>query len=315
MAAPRRLSLKDLSKATDGFSTENFLGEGTFGRVYKGKLPLKSLVSPGSRLLPAGIGRRGSGEVLVDVAVKRLHSAAFAAYKSCVVELGVVARLRHPHLVRVLAVSLDGENAALAFELCRNGSLRRALQAGVADGEALPWPSRVSIASNVARGLAAIHECNIIHRDVKANNILLTERYEAKVSDFSLAHKGPESEREQHVSTKVLGTLGYLDPAYMESGWLTFKSDVYAFGVVLLELITGKQSVNKDGTMLTVEMAPYLSSPGNSILQVVDPLLGGNYSKPGVRKLASLAKSCLHIDPDMRPAMADLLIHLNRVER
>ncbi|KAG8376232.1 hypothetical protein BUALT_Bualt09G0041600 [Buddleja alternifolia] len=175
----------------------------------------------------------------------------------------------------------------------------------------LPWSTRMKIALGAAKGLAFLHEAQkpVIYRDFKASNILLDSDYTAKLSDFGLAKDGPEGD-DTHVSTRVMGTHGYAAPEYVMTGHLTAASDVYSFGVVLLELLTGRKSVDKTRPhreQNLVEWAkPMLKSP-RKLSRVMDPRLEGQYSELGAQKAAALAYQCLSHRPKLRPTMSEVI--------
>uniref|UniRef100_A0A1D1YQ65 Serine/threonine-protein kinase At5g01020 n=2 Tax=Anthurium amnicola TaxID=1678845 RepID=A0A1D1YQ65_9ARAE len=174
-----------------------------------------------------------------------------------------------------------------------------------------PWMTRIKIAVGAAKGLAFLHEAEkpVIYRDFKASNILLDSEYKAKLSDFGLAKDGPQGE-ETHVSTRVMGTQGYAAPEYVMTGHLTAKSDVYSFGVVLLELLSGRRSVDKTRTgreQNLVEWArPWLNDP-RKLNRIMDPNLDGQYSPKGAQGAAALAYQCLSHTPKSRPPMKTIV--------
>ncbi|KAI7745692.1 hypothetical protein M8C21_011898, partial [Ambrosia artemisiifolia] len=175
----------------------------------------------------------------------------------------------------------------------------------------LPWSNRIKIATGAAKGLAFLHGGTepIIYRDFKTSNILLDTEYNAKLSDFGLAKAGPQGDK-THVSTRVVGTYGYAAPEYVMTGHLTSKSDVYSFGVVLLEILTGRRSMDKrrpSGEQNLVMWArPYLADK-RKVYQLVDPRLELNYSVKGVQKVAQIAYNCLSRDSKARPSMDEVV--------
>ncbi|XP_008229707.2 PREDICTED: serine/threonine-protein kinase PBS1-like, partial [Prunus mume] len=219
-------TLKEMEEATCSFSEENLLGKGGFGRVYRGTLR--------------------SGEV---VAIKKMELPPFKAAegeREFRVEVDILSRLDHPNLVSLIGYCADGKQRFLVYEYMQKGNLQDHLN-GIGEGK-IDWPQRLKVALGAARGLAYLHSSSdvgipIVHRDFKSTNILLSANFEAKVSDFGLAKMMPEGQ-EIHVTARVLGTFGYFDPEYTSTGKLTLQSDVYAFGVVLLELLTGRQAVD-----------------------------------------------------------------------
>ncbi|KAF7120102.1 hypothetical protein RHSIM_Rhsim13G0201200 [Rhododendron simsii] len=183
----------------------------------------------------------------------------------------------------------------------------------IAEGvEPIPWTTRMRVAVDVARGLSFLHnlDANVIYRDLKASNVLLDSDFNAKLSDFGLARAGPTGDN-THVSTRVVGTRGYAAPEYVATGHLTPKSDVYSYGVVLLELLSGRRATGDDrpGSVdeTLVDWAKPFLRDDRRILRIMDTRLGGQYSKKGALSAASLALRCLHIDPKNRPTMTDVL--------
>ncbi|KAH9709387.1 putative serine/threonine-protein kinase PIX7 [Citrus sinensis] len=176
----------------------------------------------------------------------------------------------------------------------------------------LPWSIRMKIALGAAKGLAFLHEeaeRPVIYRDFKTSNILLDADYNAKLSDFGLAKDGPEGDK-THVSTRVMGTYGYAAPEYVMTGHLTSRSDVYSFGVVLLEMLTGRRSMDKNrpnGEHNLVEWArPHLGER-RRFYRLIDPRLEGHFSIKGAQKAAQLAAHCLSRDPKARPLMSEVV--------
>ncbi|KAL9999414.1 putative protein kinase RLK-Pelle-RLCK-VIIa-2 family [Helianthus debilis subsp. tardiflorus] len=181
----------------------------------------------------------------------------------------------------------------------------------------LPWLTRIKIALGAAKGLAFLHgeEKPVIYRDFKTSNILLGSDYTAKLSDFGLAKDGPEGD-ETHVSTRVMGTHGYAAPEYVMTGHLTTMSDVYSFGVVLLELLTGKRSMDKkrpSREQCLVEWARPLLKDSNNLDRIMDPKLDGQYPTLGAKRAAILASRCLSHHPKCRPTMNEVVKILEHV--
>ncbi|RCV40638.1 hypothetical protein SETIT_9G071200v2 [Setaria italica] len=215
---------EQLAAATGNFSPANLLGQGGFGYVHKGVLP----------------GGRA-------VAVKQLKSGSGQGEREFQAEVDIISRVHHRHLVSLVGYCIAGARRVLVYEFVPNKTLEFHLH-----GKGQPvmeWPTRLRIALGSAKGLAYLHEdCHprIIHRDIKSANILLDNNFEAKVADFGLAKL--TSDNNTHVSTRVMGTFGYLAPEYASSGKLTEKSDVFSYGVMLLELLTGRRPVDTGGT-------------------------------------------------------------------
>lgn len=226
-----------------------------------------------------------------------------------VAEVNFLGQLHHPHLVKLIGYSCEDEHRLLVYEFMQRGSLEKLLFQKM--GIPLSWATRMKIALGAAEGLAFLHgaERPVIYRDFKTSNILLDSDYSAKLSDFGLAKDGPEGDQ-SHVSTRIMGTYGYAAPEYVMTGHLTSRSDVYSFGVVLLELLTGRRSMDKTrpaGEQNLVEWAlPYLRDK-RRLLRIVDPRLDGQYSVKGAQKAASLAYYCLNPNPKARPLMSDVV--------
>ncbi|XP_027329183.1 serine/threonine-protein kinase RIPK-like [Abrus precatorius] len=286
-------TLAELKIITQSFSSSNFLGEGGFGPVHKGFIDDK--VRPGLEAQP--------------VAVKLLDLDGSQGHKEWLTEVVFLGQLRHPHLVKLIGYCCEEEHRLLVYEYLPRGSLENQLFRRYS--ASLPWSTRMKIAVGAAKGLAFLHEAKkpVIYRDFKASNILLDSDYNAKLSDFGLAKDGPEGD-DTHVSTRVMGTQGYAAPEYIMTGHLTAMSDVYSFGVVLLELLTGRRSVDKGRPPREhnlVEWArPVLNDP-RKLGRIMDPRLEGQYSEMGARKAAALAYQCLSHRPRSRPSMTTVV--------
>ncbi|PKA50951.1 putative receptor-like protein kinase [Apostasia shenzhenica] len=290
----RKFSFNELKCATRNFRPESLLGEGGFGCVFKGWIEENGTapVKPGTGL---------------TVAVKTLNHDGHQGHKEWLAEVNFLGELLHPNLVKLIGYCIEDDQRLLVYEFMPRGSLenhlfRRSLP--------LPWSIRMKIALGAAKGLAFLHEeaeRPVIYRDFKTSNILLDVDYNAKLSDFGLAKDGPEGDK-THVSTRVMGTYGYAAPEYVMTGHLTSKSDVYSFGVVLLEMMTGRRSMDKNrpnGEHNLVEWArPHLGER-RRFYRLVDPRLEGNFSIKGAQKAALLAHRCLSRDPKARPLMSE----------
>ncbi|KAI4355424.1 hypothetical protein L6164_004201 [Bauhinia variegata] len=280
---------KELKDITSNFSKSSILGEGGFGRVYKGFIDDK--LRPG---LEAQV-----------VAVKKLDLDGKQGHREWLAEVIFLGQLKHPHLVNLIGYCCEDEHRLLVYEYMERGNLEEKLFKGYL--AALPWLKRLKIAIGAANGLAFLHEEEkpVIYRDIKASNILLDADYNSKLSDFGLATDGPEGD-EIHITTSVMGTHGYAAPEYIMSGHLTITSDVYSFGVVLLELLTGRRSVDKKRPTREqdlVEWARPLLKDSHKLERIMDPRLEGQYSTEGARKVAALAYQCLSHQAKSRPTM------------
>ncbi|KAE8734029.1 Serine/threonine-protein kinase [Hibiscus syriacus] len=286
-------TLFELETITKSFRSDYILGEGGFGTVYKGYIDEN--VRVGLKSLP--------------VAVKVLNKEGLQGHREWLTEVNFLGQLRHPNLVKLIGYCCEDDHRLLVYEFMFRGSLENHLfrKATVP----LSWAKRMMIALGAAKGLAFLHNAErpVIYRDFKTSNILLDSDYTAKLSDFGLAKAGPQGD-ETHVSTRVMGTYGYAAPEYVMTGHLTARSDVYSFGVVLLELLTGRKSVDKTRPSkeqnLVVWARPKLNDK-RKLLQIIDPRLENQYSARAAQKACSLAYYCLSLNPKARPLMSDVV--------
>uniref|UniRef100_A0A6M2EWJ1 non-specific serine/threonine protein kinase n=1 Tax=Populus davidiana TaxID=266767 RepID=A0A6M2EWJ1_9ROSI len=299
----KSFSFTDLKNATKNFRSETLLGEGGFGCVFKGWIDLNTFAPT----------KPGSGVV---VAVKKLKPESCQGHKEWLTEVTYLGQLHHDNLVKLIGYCSESDNRLLVYEFMPKGSLEQHLfRKGV---QPITWTMRMNIAIDVARGLSFLHglDANVIYRDLKASNVLLDSDYNAKLSDFGLARDGPTGDN-THVSTKVLGTRGYAAPEYVATGHLTPKSDVYSYGVVLLELLSGRRALDEerggfDDETLVDWAKPFLID-SRRVLRIMDTRLGGQYSKKAAQAAAALALQCLHTDPRNRPPMTDVLATLEKL--
>ncbi|CAK8560455.1 unnamed protein product [Lathyrus sativus] len=281
---------KELKEITNNFNKSNFLGEGGFGKVYKGFID--------DKLRPALVPPQA-------VAVKALNLDGKQGHREWLAEVLFLGQLKHRNLVNLIGYCYEDEHRLLVYEYMERGSLEEKLFKGYL--ATLPWLTRIKIALGAAKGLAFLHEEEkpVIYRDVKASNILLDADFVAKLSDFGLAIDGPDKDQ-THITTRVMGTHGYAAPEYINTGRLTTMSDVYSFGVVLLELLTGKKSVDKKRPSREqdlVEWARPLLKDSHKLERIIDSRLEDQYSIEGARKLASLTYQCLSPHDKSRPTM------------
>ncbi|KAI3451715.1 hypothetical protein Pfo_008380 [Paulownia fortunei] len=284
-----QFTYEELAAATGGFSQANLLGQGGFGFVHKGVLPN---------------GR--------EVAVKSLKSGSGQGEREFQAEVEIISRVHHRHLVSLVGYCIAGEQRMLVYEFVSNKTLEFHLH-----GKGQPvmdWASRLHIAVGAAKGLAYLHEdCypRIIHRDIKAANILLDFNFEAMVADFGLAKL--TSDNYTHVSTRVMGTFGYLAPEYAASGKLTEKSDVFSFGVMLLELITGRRPVDPKNNIMEdslVDWARPLMSKAlenGNYNELVDPRLEDNYVPHEMARMIACAAASIRHSARRRPRMSQIV--------
>ncbi|XP_022771369.1 receptor-like serine/threonine-protein kinase ALE2 isoform X2 [Durio zibethinus] len=278
----------DIEKATDKFSSKRILGEGGFGRVY------------------CGVMEDGS-----EVAVKLLTRDNQNGDREFIAEVEMLSRLHHRNLVKLVGVCIEGRIRCLVYELVPNGSVESHLHGVDKKKGPLDWDTRLKIALGAARGLAYLHEDSnprVIHRDFKASNVLLEDDFTPKVSDFGLAREATEGS--EHISTRVMGTFGYVAPEYAMTGHLLVKSDVYSFGVVLLELLTGRKPVDMSqpqGQENLVTWARPLLTSRDGVEQLVDPSLAGTYDFNDMAKVAAIASMCVHPEVTRRPFMGEVV--------
>ncbi|XP_030537395.1 putative serine/threonine-protein kinase-like protein CCR3 [Rhodamnia argentea] len=298
-------SLSELVAATNSFSPENKIGSGSFGAVYIGKLADGRLVA---------IKR---GETYMRTKKVQEKESAFGS------ELALLSRLNHKHLVGLVGFCQDEDERLLVYDYMSNGSLHDHLhntEAIGASNEILnSWKLRIKVALDAARGVEYLHNYAvppIIHRDIKSSNILLDSNWTARVSDFGLSLMGPESDQE-YVSSKAVGTVGYIDPEYYVMNVLTTKSDVYGLGVVLLELLTGKRSVfrNEDGsgpTGLVEYMRPRILAGELSMVLDRRAEPPSTNEARAVELVAHTAIRCVSLEGKERPDMTKVVTDLER---
>lgn len=284
----RSFTLKELATATKNFMEANLIGEGGFGSVYKGFL-----------------------EPSMVVAIKQLNLDGLQGNQEFIVEVLMLSLLHHPNLVNLIGYCTDGDQRLLVYEYMPMGSLENHLFDLEPEQKPLSWSTRLKIAFGAARGLEYLHcKANppVIYRDLKSSNILLDNDYNVKLSDFGLAKLGPVGDN-THVSTRVMGTYGYCAPEYAMSGKLTLKSDIYSFGVVLLELITGRKAMDftrKPGEQnLVVWSRPFLKDR-RSFIKMVDPLLQGQFPVKSLQQAVVITSMCLQEHASIRPAISDV---------
>ncbi|CAH1430615.1 unnamed protein product [Lactuca virosa] len=298
-------SFNVLKLATRNFRPDSVLGEGGFGSVFKGWIDEQSLTA----------AKPGTGTV---IAVKRLNQEGLQGHQEWLAEINYLGMLNHQNLVKLIGYCLEDDHRLLVYEFMPRGSLENHLFRRSSYFQPLSWTLRIKVALGAAKGLAYLHspEAKVIYRDFKSSNILIDSNYNAKLSDFGLAKDGPVDGK-SHVSTRVMGTYGYAAPEYMATGHLTARSDIYSFGVVLLEILTGRRCIDKNrpsGEQILVEFVkPYLSSK-RRILHIMDPRLGGQYSPTVAMRAAILAMKCLLKEPKHRPSADELVKSLEQLQ-
>ena len=292
----------ELRGACKNFKPETVLGEGGFGKVYKGWIDVN----------PA------KGSTAMVVAVKKLNPESVQGMEQWQSEVNFLGRISHPNLVKLLGYCMEDNELLLVYEFMAKGSLENHLFRRGAIYEPLPWSLRLKILIGAARGLAFLHssERQIIYRDFKASNILLDSHFNPKLSDFGLAKHGPD-DGESHVTTRVMGTYGYAAPEYVSTGHLYVKSDVYGFGVVLLEMLCGLRALDPSRPsekLNLVNWAKPLLSDRRRLTQLMDSRLEGQYHARGAFRAAQLTLKCLAGEPKSRPSMKEVVEALEQIE-
>ncbi|XP_020549608.1 receptor-like serine/threonine-protein kinase ALE2 isoform X1 [Sesamum indicum] len=318
----KTFSSSDIERATDFFNETRILGEGGFGRVFSGVL-----------------------EDGTKVAVKLLKRYDQQGGREFLAEVEMLSRLHHRNLVKLIGICVEDRTRCLVYELIPNGSVESHLHgknfwlfgyclppplpckymifvylSSGSDKERSPldWSARLKIALGAARALAYLHEDSsprVIHRDFKASNILLEDDFTPKVSDFGLARAALDEEN-RHISTRVMGTFGYVAPEYAMTGHLLVKSDVYSYGVVLLELLTGRKPVDMSqppGQENLVSWARPLLTSREGLESIIDQSLGPDFPYDSIAKVAAIASMCVQPEVSQRPFMGEVVQALKLV--
>ncbi|XP_059669948.1 probable serine/threonine-protein kinase PBL7 [Cornus florida] len=287
---------RELATATNNFRIGSLVGEGGFGPVYKGQI-------------------QSTGQV---VAVKKLNQTGFQGDKEFLMEVLMLSLLHHSNLVNLIGYCSEGDQRLLVYEFMPLGSLESHLHDLTPDMVPLDWNTRMKIAAGAAKGLDYLHnqaDPPVIYRDLKSSNILLGEGFHPKLSDFGFAKFGPDGDK-THVTTRVMGTRGYCAPEYAGTGRLTKKTDIYSFGVVLLELITGRRALvpthehGKDTLVPLVDWVSPMLKDSKNFMQFADPHLKGQFSETVFRSAVELASMCLRIDSNSRPDISNVVFAL-----
>ncbi|KAL7120121.1 hypothetical protein ACP275_02G103800 [Erythranthe tilingii] len=275
-------SLKEIEIATNKFSERNVIVNG----VYRGVL------------------RDGT-----SAAIKTLPAQGRSAERAFRSQVDLLSRLRSPYISQFLGYCADQHHRSVVFEYMPNGSLEKHLHRC---GTALNWGIRMKIALDCARALEYLHEHitpSIIHRNIKCSNILLDLNFRPKLSGFGLAKIGSDK-LNGLISTRVLGTTGYLAPEYASTGKLTTKSDVYSYGVILLELLTGRVPIDTSrppGEHVLVSWALPRLTNREKVIEMIDPALEGHYSNKDLIQVAAIAAMCVQTEADYRPLITDVV--------
>ncbi|GAA0171968.1 hypothetical protein LIER_41256 [Lithospermum erythrorhizon] len=291
----RLFTFKELHAATNGFDEEFKLGEGGFGSVYWGKTP--------------------DG---LQIAVKKLKSMTSKAEMEFAIEVEVLGRVRHKNLLGLRGYCVGNEQRMIVYDYMPNLSLLSHLHGQFARDVRLDWKKRINVAIRSAEGIMYLHhEVNphIIHRDIKASNVLLDSNFEPLVADFGFAKLIPDGV--SHMTTRVKGTLGYLAPEYAMWGKVSEKCDVYSFGILLLEIITGRKPLEKlpNGTKRTItEWAEPFILKGK-FKDLVDQKLQGKFDENQFKQVINVAALCVQTEPEKRPTMKEVVELLKGSEK
>ncbi|XP_022715034.1 lysM domain receptor-like kinase 3 [Durio zibethinus] len=301
---PVVFTYEEILFSTDGFSDSNLLGHGIYGSVYFGLLHDQ------------------------EVAIKRMTATKT---KEFMAEMKVLCKVHHANLVELIGYAASDNEFFLIYEYAQKGSLRSHLHDPQNKGHSpLSWIMRVQIALDAARGLEYIHEhtkTHYVHRDIKSSNILLDSSFRAKISDFGLSKLVGKTNDEEATATKVVGTFGYLAPEYLSDGLASSKSDVYAFGVVLFEIISGKEAIirtegsamknTERRSLASIMLAALRNTPDSmsmsNMKDYIDANMLGLYPHDCIFKMAMLAKQCVDEDPIVRPDMKQVVINLSQI--
>ncbi|MQL85013.1 hypothetical protein Taro_017525, partial [Colocasia esculenta] len=279
-------SITEIIKATGNFSTANIIGQGGFGTVYRGKLKDGSFIA-------------------IKRAKKSINdNHVTTEFKN---EIQTLSKIEHLNLVRFLGYLEHADERIILEEYVGNGTLREHLDGS--RGEGLEMGERLDIAVDVAHAVTYLHmytDQPIIHRDIKASNVLITEKLRAKVADFGFARLAPDDSGATHISTQVKGTAGYLDPEYISTYQLTEKSDVYSFGVLLVELVSGRRPIEpkrQPRDRMTTKWAMQRFREGNAVMAMDPRLRRSPASVRAVERVLALAAECLAKSRRSRPSM------------
>ncbi|KAG9138581.1 hypothetical protein Leryth_012923 [Lithospermum erythrorhizon] len=280
-------TLRELEEATNCFDDENVIGEGGYGIVYRGVFEDQS-----------------------RVAVKNLLNNRGQAEREFKVEVEAIGRVRHKNLVRLLGYCAEGAHRMLVYEYVDNGNLEQWLHGDVGQCSPLTWEVRMNIILGTAKGLTYLHEGlepKVVHRDIKASNILIDKQWNPKVSDFGLA-KLLGSEK-SYVTTRVMGTFGYVAPEYASTGMLNEGSDVYSFGILIMETISGRNPVDYSRPPGEVNLVDWLKTmvSRRDVEGVLDPNLPEKPSSRALKRVLLVALRCVDPNSQKRPKMGHVI--------
>ncbi|KAL3819193.1 hypothetical protein ACJIZ3_005098 [Penstemon smallii] len=294
----RGISYKELERITRNFQFDFHFGEGGFGTVFKGWIHEDTLTA----------AKPGSG---VLVAIKKWNPS----HEDWKKELNCLSRVQHPNLIRLIGYCSHEDNLFSIFEFAMKGSLENHLfRRG---HQSLSWATRIKVAIGAARALSFLHdmEAQVTHRGFKTADILLDDEFNAKLSGCVLAKDGVPS-NSIHISTRVTDTEGYVAPEYVMTGHFTSKSDVYGFGVVLLELLSGRRVLDMTKAANEQNLAEWVKLHNHdkrTLNRIMDPKLEGQYPVDGASCVATLALQCLIPNPELRPQMSEVLVTLEHL--
>ncbi|XP_073151536.1 wall-associated receptor kinase-like 8 [Henckelia pumila] len=288
----RLFGSKELARATDRYNENRVLGRGGQGTVYKGMLI--------------------DGRIVAVKKSKRINQCDIETFIN---EVVILAHINHRNIVKLLGCCLETEIPLLVYEFIPNGTLFQHIH-NPNDEFPITWEMRVRIATEVANSLSYLHSAAsapIYHRDIKSSNILLDEKYRAKLSDFGTSRSVAIDQT--HLTTRVLGTFGYMDPEYFRSSHFTEKSDVYSFGVVLVELLTGEKAVSTVRAEEAQSLAIHFlqSMEEDNLLDILDPLVLKEGPKEEILTIARLARRCLYLNGKKRPTMKEVAVELEGI--
>ncbi|KAG9140669.1 hypothetical protein Leryth_006870 [Lithospermum erythrorhizon] len=280
-------SLKDLVRATNNFHNDNKIGEGGFGSVYW--------------------GRTSEG---IEIAVKRLKAMSPKAEMEFAVEVEILGRVRHNNLLGLRGFYAGEDERLIVYDYMPNHSLLTHLHGKLASDGLLDWQKRINVAIGAAEGIEYLHiECNphIIHRDIKASNILLDSDFNAKVADFGFAKLIPQGVT--HLTTRVKGTLGYLAPEYAMWGKVSESCDVYSFGILLLEIISGRKPLEKLSGGIKRDIVQWAMPHINrgDFDHIADPRLRGKFDRTQLKHVIIIALKCTDTNHENRPSMFEVV--------
>ncbi|XP_075649710.1 wall-associated receptor kinase-like 22 [Castanea sativa] len=286
---------KELENAIDRFNENRILGKGGQGTVYKGMLI--------------------DGRI---VAVKKCNTVDEGNLEQFVNEIIILSQINHRNVVKLLGYCLETEVPLLFYEYIPNGTLFQYLCRKNEQFPLLTWDMRLRIATEVAGDLSYLHSAAslfIYHRDIKSSNILLDDKYRTKVVDFGTSRSVAIDQT--HLTTLVYGTFGYLDPEYFQTSQFTDKSNVYSFGVVLVELLTGEKPVSSTRSQEGRNLSTYFihSLEENCLFDILDTQVKEGGNKDEIMAIVNLAKSCLHWNGKKRPSMIEIMMELEGVQK